>query len=77
MSPIVEPLRVATMIAARGRNDMTDDFILETQGLTHAFKGSVAVNNADLRVRRGHMTCAEPAACGGQDPRCSRQPGDA
>jgi branched-chain amino acid transport system ATP-binding protein len=31
------------------------DFILETRGLTKAFKGFVAVNNVDLRVRRGHI----------------------
>ena len=29
------------------------DYILETQGLTKEFKGFVAVNNVDLRVRRG------------------------
>ncbi|MGD9952053.1 MAG: ABC transporter ATP-binding protein [Burkholderiales bacterium] len=32
---------------------MADDIILETRGLTKEFKGFVAVNNVDLRVRRG------------------------
>ena len=32
---------------------MTDDFILETQGLTKEFKGFVAVSDVHLRVRRG------------------------
>jgi branched-chain amino acid transport system ATP-binding protein len=32
-----------------------DDFIVETRGLTKAFKGFVAVSNVDLRVRRGHI----------------------
>jgi branched-chain amino acid transport system ATP-binding protein len=32
---------------------MADDFILETQGLTKEFKGFVAVNDVDLKVRRG------------------------
>ena len=32
---------------------MTDDCILETRGLTKEFKGFVAVNNVDLRIRRG------------------------
>ena len=34
---------------------MADDIILETQGLTKAFKGFVAVDQVDLRVRRGHI----------------------
>lgn len=34
---------------------MSDDIILETQGLTKAFKGFVAVDHVDLRVRRGHI----------------------
>ncbi len=34
---------------------MADEFILETQGLTKEFKGFVAVNNVDLKVRRGHI----------------------
>jgi len=29
------------------------EFILETRGLTKAFKGFVAVSNVDLKVRRG------------------------
>jgi branched-chain amino acid transport system ATP-binding protein len=31
------------------------EFILQTQGLTKEFKGFVAVNNVDLRVRRGDI----------------------
>ena len=34
---------------------MSGEFILETKGLTKEFKGFVAVNNVDLRVRRGHI----------------------
>ncbi len=34
---------------------MAGEFILETQGLTKEFKGFVAVNNVDLKVRRGHI----------------------
>lgn len=34
---------------------MSDDIILETKGLTKAFKGFVAVDQVDLRVRRGHI----------------------
>jgi branched-chain amino acid transport system ATP-binding protein len=34
---------------------LADDIILETQGLTKAFKGFVAVDQVDLRVRRGHI----------------------
>ncbi|MEO3432234.1 ABC transporter ATP-binding protein [Inquilinus sp. CAU 1745] len=34
---------------------MSQDIILETQGLTKEFKGFVAVNNVDLRVRRGSI----------------------
>jgi branched-chain amino acid transport system ATP-binding protein len=33
----------------------SDDFILETRGLTKEFSGFVAVSNVDLRVRRGHI----------------------
>ncbi len=32
---------------------MSNDLILETRGLTKEFEGFVAVNNVDLRVRRG------------------------
>ncbi len=32
---------------------MSDDFILETEGLTKEFRGFVAVKNVSLRVRRG------------------------
>jgi branched-chain amino acid transport system ATP-binding protein len=31
------------------------EFILETKSLTKEFKGFVAVNNVDLKVRRGHI----------------------
>jgi branched-chain amino acid transport system ATP-binding protein len=34
---------------------LSDDIILETKGLTKAFKGFVAVDHVDLRVRRGHI----------------------
>jgi branched-chain amino acid transport system ATP-binding protein len=34
---------------------MADEFILETRGLTKEFKGFVAVNGVDLRVRRGSI----------------------
>ncbi|HEX6003695.1 MAG TPA: ATP-binding cassette domain-containing protein, partial [Burkholderiales bacterium] len=34
---------------------MAEDYILETCGLTKEFKGFVAVNNVDLRVRRGSI----------------------
>ncbi len=34
---------------------MADDFILETRGLVKEFKGFVAVNGVDLKVRRGHI----------------------
>jgi branched-chain amino acid transport system ATP-binding protein len=32
---------------------MMNDYVLETRGLTKEFKGFVAVNNVDLKVRRG------------------------
>jgi branched-chain amino acid transport system ATP-binding protein len=35
--------------------DLPGEFILETKGLTKEFKGFVAVNNVDLKVRRGHI----------------------
>ncbi|MBC5765538.1 ABC transporter ATP-binding protein [Ramlibacter albus] len=34
---------------------MSDEYILETRGLTKEFKGFVAVNNVDLKVRRGDI----------------------
>ncbi len=34
---------------------MSDDYILETQGLVKEFKGFVAVNDVSLRVKRGHI----------------------
>src|SRR3954447_21868524 len=34
---------------------MPDELILETQGLTKEFKGFVAVNQVDLKVRRGDI----------------------
>ncbi len=34
---------------------MAAEIILETTGLTKEFKGFVAVNNVDLKVRRGHI----------------------
>jgi branched-chain amino acid transport system ATP-binding protein len=35
--------------------DLSAEFILETKGLTKEFKGFVAVNNVDLKVRRGDI----------------------
>src|SRR6187455_2090499 len=35
--------------------DLPAEFILETTGLTKEFKGFVAVNKVDLKVRRGHI----------------------
>ena len=37
------------------RRALSAETILETQGLTKEFKGFVAVNNVDLKVRRGHI----------------------
>ena len=34
---------------------MTDEFILETRGLRKEFKGFVAVNGVDLKIRRGSI----------------------
>jgi branched-chain amino acid transport system ATP-binding protein len=34
---------------------LADDIILEARGLTKEFKGFVAVNSVDLKVRRGHI----------------------
>jgi branched-chain amino acid transport system ATP-binding protein len=34
---------------------MTDEFIIETRGLTKEFHGFVAVCDVDLKVRRGHI----------------------
>jgi len=34
---------------------LSAEFILETRGLTKEFKGFVAVNKVDLKVRRGHI----------------------
>ncbi|HZN25559.1 MAG TPA: ABC transporter ATP-binding protein, partial [Burkholderiales bacterium] len=34
---------------------MNDDYILATRGLTKEFKGFIAVNNVDLKVRRGSI----------------------
>jgi branched-chain amino acid transport system ATP-binding protein len=34
---------------------LADEIILEARGLTKEFKGFVAVNNVDLKVRRGHI----------------------
>ena len=35
--------------------NLSAEFILETRGLTKEFKGFVAVNDVDLKVRRGHI----------------------
>ena len=34
---------------------MPDDLIIETHGLTKEFSGFTAVNNVDLRIRRGSI----------------------
>ena len=34
---------------------MTEEFIIRTDGLTKEFKGFIAVNNVDLKVRRGSI----------------------
>ena len=38
---------------------MASDYIVETEGLTKEFKGFVAVNDVNLKVRRGaiHAWC--------------------
>ena len=36
-------------------SNLSEEFILETRGLTKEFKGFVAVNNVDLKVQRGHI----------------------
>lgn len=36
-------------------SDLSAEFILETRGLTKEFKGFVAVNQVDLKVKRGHI----------------------
>jgi len=40
---------------AAAPHSQSDDFIIETRGLTKQFKGFVAVSHVDLRVRRGHI----------------------
>ena len=42
------------------RRDLSAETILETQGLTKEFKGFVAVNNVDLKVRRGRPKPTAP-----------------
>jgi branched-chain amino acid transport system ATP-binding protein len=37
------------------RNPLSDDFILETRNLTKEFKGFVAVNDVNLKVKRGSI----------------------
>ncbi|PWV60075.1 ABC transporter ATP-binding protein [Plasticicumulans acidivorans] len=34
---------------------MSEDFVLETRGLVKEFRGFVAVDHVDLRIRRGHI----------------------
>ena len=45
----------STSEAAEARPDAAPPFILETHALTKEFKGFVAVNKVDLRVRRGEI----------------------
>src|SRR5580658_10546438 len=40
---------------AAAPHSIADEVILETRGLTKKFQGFIAVNNLDLRVRRGHI----------------------
>ena len=44
-----------TLESPREERDLPAEFILETKGLTKEFKGFVAVNQVDLKVRRGHI----------------------
>jgi len=49
---------------------MADEIILETRGLIKEFKGFVAVNGVDLRVKRGQIhALIGPTAQA--KPRCS------
>src|SRR5262249_29622207 len=45
--------RANTIVDQRGRSAVSDDLILQTEGLTKEFAGFVAVNGVDLRVARG------------------------
>src|ERR1035437_2754970 len=47
MRPSIQPVQPESNLSA--------EFILETRGLTKEFKGCVAVNRVDLKVRRGHI----------------------
>jgi len=47
MRPSIQPVQPESNLSA--------EFILETRGLTKEFKGFVAVNQVDLKVRRGHI----------------------
>ena len=49
---------------------MSSEFILETRKLTKEFKGFVAVDSVDLRVRRGSIH----ALIGPNGPRSARAP---
>jgi branched-chain amino acid transport system ATP-binding protein len=40
---------------AAAPHSIAEEVILETRGLTKKFQGFIAVNNLDLRVRRGHI----------------------
>ena len=42
-------------LLALKEGDLSGEIILETKGLTKEFKGFVAVNNVDLKVRRGDI----------------------
>src|SRR5580704_4854285 len=43
------------MLPCRSGFPMTDEIIIETRGLMKEFNGFYAVNDVDLRVRRGHI----------------------
>jgi branched-chain amino acid transport system ATP-binding protein len=48
-------IRLFFLICCPGKNSMADEIILETRGLIKEFKGFVAVNGVDLRVKRGQI----------------------
>ena len=47
---------------------MSDDYILQTDGLTKTFAGFTAVNKVDLNIRRGTIhALIGPERCGQDD----------
>ena len=57
---------------------MSPDFILQTKALSKEFKGFVAVDKVDLRVRRGHIpyrfAAASPILAPVKEPGCRPEP---